>query len=112
MEKMNFTFEQFGNVGIFNLTGELTAEHEDELYLLLMRAIHSDGRSVLNLKKVTRIDLTCLKLLEKACCASIRLKNAIILTELPKHYLSELFNLRTADSIKTEQLANHGKSAV
>ena len=109
MEKMNFTFEQFDNVVIFNLTGELTAEHEDELYLLLMRAIHSEGRSVLNLKKVTRIDLACLKLLEKACATSIRLKNAIILTELPKHYLSELLNLKTADSIKTGQLANQSK---
>ena len=112
MEKINFTFEQFGNVGIFNLTGELTAEHEDELNLLLMRAIHRNGRAVLNLKKVTRIDLICLKLLEKAYCASIRLKNPIILTELPKHYSSELFNLQTADTIKTELLADHSKSAV
>ena len=105
---MDFIFEQLGSVGIFNLTGELTEEHEDELYMLLMRAIHSDGRSVLNLKRVTKIDLTCQKLLEKAYCASIRLKNPIILTELPEQYSTGLFNLKTADIIRTEQPAKHG----
>lgn len=97
-KKLNFTFEQLDNVGIFNLFGELTTEHQDELKLLLMRATHGIDRAVLNLKKVTRIDFTCLKLLRKAYCTSIRLKNPLILTEVPVIYLTEIYNCETSNT--------------
>jgi anti-anti-sigma regulatory factor len=96
-KKINYTFEQVGNVGIYNLTGELTTDHEDDLKLILMRAIHSIDRAVFNLKKVTSIDLKCLKLLKKAYCTSLRLKSPIILTEVPHHYISEIYNCVVAD---------------
>ena len=99
--KMNFTFEQLDTVGVFNLFGELTAEHQDELKLLLMRATHGIDRAVLNLKKVTRIDFTCLKLLRKAYCTSIRLKNPLILTEVPIIYLTEINNCKTSNTPET-----------
>ena len=97
-KKINFTFEQLENVGIFNLFGELTAEHQDELKLLLMRATHGIDRAVLNLKKVTRIDFTCLKSLKKAYCTSIRLKSPLILTEVPVIYLTEIYNCETSNT--------------
>ncbi len=99
--KMNFTFEQLDNVGVFNLFGELTAEHQDELKLLLMRATHGIDRAVLNLKKVTRIDFTCLKLFRKAYCTSIRLMNPLILTEVPVIYLTEIYNCETSNTTGT-----------
>ncbi len=99
--KMNFTFEQLDTVGVFNLFGELTAEHQDELKLLLMRATHGIDRAVLNLKKITRIDFTCLKLLRKAYCTSIRLKNPLILTEVPIIYLTEINNCETSNTPET-----------
>ena len=96
--KINFTFEQFNNVGIFNIIGDLTSEHEDELKLLLMRAIHSMDRAVLNLKKVSRIDSTCFHLLRKAYCTSLRLKSPIILTEVPGNYINGIYNCDISDA--------------
>jgi len=49
---MEFTFEQVGTIGIFSLRGTLTRDHEDNLKLILMRAIHSIDGAVLNYKKV------------------------------------------------------------
>ena len=89
---MNVSFEELDNVGIFTFKGEITTTQEDDLKMLLMRAIHGIDRAVLNFRKVTRIDIVCRELLRKAYCTSIRLKNPIIMTEVPKNYLSEIFN--------------------
>jgi len=110
--KINFTFEQFSNVGIFNLNGELTAEHEDELQLLLMRAIHGMDRAVLNMKKVTRIDCTCFNLLRKAYCTSLRLKSPIIITEVPRDYINEIYKCDVSDITAPECLPDYQESAI
>ena len=89
---MNYTFEQSGRVGIFTFTGELTSKYDDSLKLLLMKAIHSIDRAVLNFKSVSKIDLKCLQLIRTAYCTSVRLKNPIILTEIPKNHLAQIFN--------------------
>jgi len=109
--KINFTFEQFSNVGIFNLIGELTAEHEDELKLILMRAIHGMDRAVLNMKKVTRIDLTCFNLLRKAYCTSLRLKSPIIITEVPRKYINEIYKCDFSDAVETDWAPDYHESA-
>lgn len=106
-KNINFTFKQFDNVGIFNLFGELTAEYQDELKLLLMRAIYGMDRAVLNLKKVTSIDFTCLNLLRNAYCASIRLKNPLILTEVPVIYLNEIYTCETINTPETNRFPEY-----
>lgn len=106
---MNFTFEKYEEVGIFKLTGHLASDHEDELKLLLMRAVHSIDRAVLNLKEVIGIDARCLKLLRKAYCMSVRLKNPIILTEVPEQYISEIFNCNINTSVKQSSRTDQGK---
>lgn len=110
--KINFTFEQFNNVGIFNLIGELSAEHEDELKLLLMRAIHGVDRAVLNMNKVTSIDITCFSLIRKAYCTSLRLKNPIIITDIPGNYMTEIYKCDISDMVETERNSDYQESAV
>lgn len=110
--KIDFTFEQFNNVGIFNLKGELTSEHEDELKLLLMRAIHGMDRAVLNMKKVTRIDVTCFNLLRKAYCTSLRLKSPIILTEVPRDYINDIYKCDIADAPEAKLSPDYQESAI
>ena len=96
--KINYTYEQLGNVGIFTLTGELTLANEDELKLILMRAIHSNDRAVLNLRKVTRVDHHCVHLLRKGYCTSLRLKRPIILTEVPQNCMKDIYNCDIAET--------------
>ena len=108
---MNFTFEKYEEVGIFKLAGHLTSDHEDELKLLLMRAVYSIDRAVLNLKEIIGIDARCLRLLRKAYCMSVRLKNPIILTEVPEMYISEIFNCEINTSVKQQSLTDQGKDA-
>jgi anti-anti-sigma regulatory factor len=95
---MKVSFEELGHVGIFTFKGELTTKQEDDLKILLMRAIHGIDRAVLNFRKVTRIDFTCRELLRKAYCTSIRLKNPIIMTEVPQNYLPEILSCGTDDT--------------
>ncbi|MCK5506688.1 MAG: hypothetical protein KAJ10_16100, partial [Thermodesulfovibrionia bacterium] len=98
-EKMNVTFENLGNVGVFTFNGEITSKHEDDLKIILMKAIHSIDRAILNFKEVTGIDSKCIQLFKRAYCASIRLKNPVILTEIPRNYLSEIFNCKIKNNI-------------
>jgi anti-anti-sigma regulatory factor len=90
--KINYSFEQNDNVGIFSFINEITSAQEDDLKIVLMRAVYSIDRAVLNFKRVSRIDRSCITLLRKAYCTSLRLKNPIILTEIPDKYISELFD--------------------
>ena len=90
--KIQYTFEQNENVGIFNFFNAITSNQEDDLKIILMRAIYSIDRAVLNFRRVSRIDQSCIKLLRKAYCTSLRLKNPIILTEIPDKYISALFD--------------------
>jgi len=89
-EEMELIFEQVDTVGVFNFSGELTREHEDNLKIALMKAIHGTDKAVLSFKKVTRIDLKCLQLLKQAYFTSIRLRNPLILTNLHQDYLKKV----------------------
>jgi len=87
---VDFTFEQVGRVGIFILRGELTGDCEDSLKIVLMKAIHSMDRAVLNFTKVAWIDPKCLQLIRQAYFTSVRMKNPLILTDVPQNYLSDM----------------------
>lgn len=96
---MDFSFEQVGSVGIFILRGELTSDCEDGLKLVLMKAIHSMDRGVLNFKEVTLIDHKCLQLIKQAYAASVRIKNPLILTEVPQNYLPAMLMGKNNDGL-------------
>ena len=95
---MKVKHESFKNVGIFTISGDISSEHEDSLKLLLMNAVHGVNRSVLNFRDVNRINRNCHRLLNKAYRTSLRLKNPIIITEIPETYLPEIFSCETPDS--------------
>ena len=110
--EIQYTFEQKNNVGLFNVRGELTENHKDELQLLLMRALHGVDRAVLNLRDVTRIDFTCLNLLRKAYCTSLRLKSPIIITAVQQSHLGDLFNCDINDPPDSEWVGEHSGDVV
>ena len=91
---MEYTFERSGPVGIFTFNGELSSIHESKLSVILMRAIHSVDRAVLNFRDVSNIDLKCLDLIKNAYCTSLRLKNPIIITDIPARFINDIFNCK------------------
>lgn len=95
---MKVKHESYKNIVIFNISGDMSSEHEDNLKLLLMKAVHCENRSVLNFRDVNRINRNCLKLLNKAYCTSLRLKNPIIITEIPETYMPEIFSCKSLNS--------------
>lgn len=60
---MELTIEQSGAVGVLTVEGGLTIQNAAELKTALMKALDSVDHLVLNLDKVTEIDLSCLQLL-------------------------------------------------
>jgi anti-anti-sigma regulatory factor len=88
---VDMQYEENGDVGIYNLSGRLTTEREDDLKLLLMKALYRTDRAVVNLRDVTTIDHSCIRLLNKAYCTSIRLKSPIIITGAPQEYVDWIF---------------------
>ncbi|RJQ54043.1 MAG: hypothetical protein C4526_05465 [Nitrospiraceae bacterium] len=94
---MELTIEHIGTVGIFNFSGELTREHEDNLKIALMRAIHSLDRAVLNFKKVKLIDLRCMQLLKQAYLTSVRLRNPLIMINLQENHMMKGPGSESAD---------------
>lgn len=83
---IDLQYENTGGVGIYSLAGELTMQQGDDLKLILMRALYNTERAVINLKNVSMIDNSCLKLLNNAYCTSIRLKSSVIVTGIPRQY--------------------------
>ncbi len=100
LSKMNCNFEEYGGVGIFSFSGKLTEEHKDDLNMLLMRAIHSIDRVVLNFSKVKQIDVTSLMQIKKAYYTSLRLDNPLIMTAVPAKYRKELFDDKLPNKCK------------
>ena len=91
-QKIKYTLKKLNDIGFITFSGELTKEHENDLAILMMRAIHSNERVVLNFKKVTRIDSQCMQIFRKAYSLSNRLKNPLIINELQEEYHTELFS--------------------
>jgi len=84
--RVDFQHEKVGKVGIFSLSGKLSANHEDDLKVILMRALYASERAVINFKDISTIDHSCINLLKKAYCTSLRLKRPFIMTGLPQGY--------------------------
>lgn len=78
-------------IGIYSLSGKLTSRHEDDLKIVLMRALYNTERAVINLKEVSNIDESCLDLLKNAYCTSLRLKNPVIMTGIAREYADRIF---------------------
>lgn len=100
-------YEENGEVGIYHLSGRLTADQEDDLKLLLMKALYSTDRAVVNLKDVTNIDHSCLTLLNKAYCTSIRLKSPIIITGIPQEYADRIFECHEKQHMNFHLFTDH-----
>lgn len=111
-QNIHYIYEEFDSTGIFYISGDLTDEHENELQLLLMRAIHSFDRAVFNLKNVSRINAGCLTLMRKAYCTSIRLRNPLILTQVPEQYISEIYNCRMSGQSDAHRIQDYDIKAV
>lgn len=82
---MDYIFNHFknkpsGDIGIYTVNGEITIENQDELALILMKAIHGMDFAIFDLSGVTRIDTVCCRLLDKAYNISARFKKPLILT--------------------------------
>lgn len=59
---MKLSIKESGE-GVLALSGELTIERAEELKLKLLKSIKKVDTLVLNLKKVTQVDLSCIQLL-------------------------------------------------
>ena len=76
---LNFMFEKSDGLGLLTFDGELTAEFADRVKEALMIALENAEHVVVNLDKVTRIDLICIQLLRLAYEKSKRLKKWLTL---------------------------------
>jgi anti-anti-sigma regulatory factor len=104
---IDYIFEKVGNVGLYYLRGKLTSDKEDSLKLLLMRALHRTDRAVINLRDVSCIDDSCMKLLIRAYKISLRMKKLLIIAEPPEDYMEEIFDLGKKNSKKEYRLFSH-----
>lgn len=89
--KIDLQYENSGGVGIFSLSGELTGDREDDLKLVLMRALYSTERAVIDFKNVSIIDDSCITLLKNAYCTSVRLRSPIIMTGISPQCAETIF---------------------
>lgn len=74
---MNFTVEQPGIVGVLAAEGELTIQRAGELRTALINSLESVSHVMLDFRKVTEVDLTCLQLLCSAHLTSKRAKKRL-----------------------------------
>lgn len=74
---MNFEIGNAGEFGVLELEGELTVSRADELRLALLRSFSCSDHIVLNLEKVTAVDLSCLQLLCSAHRTSLAVNKRI-----------------------------------
>jgi anti-anti-sigma regulatory factor len=102
-KKFMYEVQKLNDVSIFNLYGELSEEHESELNLLLMRAIHGVDRAVVNLKHVTAVDAPCLIMLRDAYTASRRVRNPLMFIGMRKEYEGDIVNLESPSVQKTDR---------
>jgi len=88
--EVEYTYERIGDIGLFNLNGDLVKSCIGDLKVLLMRAVYADEKAVINLRNVQTIDMVCLNLLRDAYWTSIRLRKPIIITEVPERYIEHI----------------------
>lgn len=76
---LNFMFEKSDGLGLLTFDGELTIEYVDRVKEALMIALENAEHVVVNLDKVTKIDIICIQLLRLAYEKSKRLKKWLTL---------------------------------
>jgi len=69
---IDFKFEQSGKVGMLTINDDLTVQKEDELREALMMSMAFADHVVINIEKVTEVDMTCLQFLCSAYLTSLR----------------------------------------
>ncbi len=77
---MDFTIEQSGAVGVLKVDGEMTVQYAGVLKAALLKSFDSVDHLILNLDKVTEIDLSCLQLLCSAHRTSAKLQKQLTIT--------------------------------
>ncbi len=82
---LNFRQENAGSVGVLDIEGEMTVGNVAELKAMLMQSLTSVDHLVLNLEKVTIVDISLFQVLCSAHRTSAGLKkNLTIVGELPE----------------------------
>lgn len=83
-----FQIEDSGKYGELTLEGEICIQRANELKTALIRALDSFDDVVLNIERVTDVDISCLQLLCSAHRTAIGLKKSITCSNEP----SQVFN--------------------
>ncbi len=78
---MDVKIEYSGDLGVLTLEGDLTIEQAVEIKKALITALGNTDRLIIDLEKVTNIDLTCLQLLCSAHRMSVRQNKRIMLSD-------------------------------
>lgn len=68
-----------GKVGVLRMDGELTMQNAGEFKEALMRSLEKTKEVVLDLEKVTKVDLSFLQLLCSAHRTSVKLKKSLMI---------------------------------
>lgn len=77
---INFKIEKPGEVGVLILEESLTIQCADELKKELMRSLDSVDHVMMNLEKVTDVDLSCIQLLSSAHQTAMRSNKLLTIT--------------------------------
>ncbi len=75
----DFSLEQSGNFAVLAVNGPVTVERACELKEILLRAVNEAEHVVLDLERVTAVDVSCLQILCSAHRTSTRLNKRITL---------------------------------
>ncbi len=82
---LSFKQDNTGSVGVLDIEGEMTVANVAELKSMLMQSLTSVDHLVLNLEKVTSVDISLFQVLCSAHRTSVGLKkNLTISGELPE----------------------------
>lgn len=84
-----------GRFGVMSIEGELTAYHAVELKRTLIRVLGNIDHLVLDLERVTKVDISCLQLL-----CSLHNALAVLNKDLTVNNVSGIFGRVTADSVQ------------
>lgn len=75
----DFSLEQSGNVAVLAVNSSITVEKASELKDILLKAVNAAEHVVVNLERVTEVDVSCLQILCSAHRTLTRLKKRITL---------------------------------
>lgn len=76
---MKFTYDPSGDVGILALNGKLTVDRAAELKKFLMKSMENANHVIIQIEKVTEVDISCLQLLCSAHRTFLNLNKNLVL---------------------------------